>query len=180
MKKHSKCCNSTAHKQEAGNYFCSHCISICDIKYDLKPVFSLVLMLLLISIITSCKAPNIVYNKQYKATNSIDTTDFIPDDSTIYEKCLEYGSYFPEVACRQAKIECGIHYNSQVCVENKNLFGLRCNCKYVKGTKNGHSYYSSYNDCLKCYIAFTNRYWEKYCHNYAESNSYLLNLKKIK
>jgi len=137
-------------------------------------------MLLLVSIITSCKAPSIRYNPKYKAVNTIDTTDFIPSDSTIYEKCLEYGSYFPEVACRQAKIECGIHYNSQVCIENKNLFGLRCNCKYVKGTKNGHSFYNSYNDCLHCYIDFTNKYWEKYCHNYAESNSYLLNLKKIK
>ena len=88
MKK-SKCCSTIAHKQEAGNYFCSHCISICDIKYDLKPVFSLVLILLLISIITSCKAPSIIYNKHYKAVNTIDTTDFIPDDSTIYEKCLE-------------------------------------------------------------------------------------------
>ncbi len=37
MKK-SKCCNSKAIKQEAGNYFCSHCISICDVKYSFKPV----------------------------------------------------------------------------------------------------------------------------------------------
>lgn len=180
MKK-SKCCSAKVHKQEAGNYFCSHCISICDVKYSFKPVISLVLMLLLISIITSCKAPNIVYNKQYKANNKpADTTDFIPDDSTIYEKCLEYGSYFPEVACRQAKAECGIHYDSKICIENRNLFGLKCHCIYVKGFKNGHSYYNSYNDCLKCYIAFTNKYWEKFCRNYAEDNLYLKKLKKIK
>jgi len=178
MKKYSKCCKSTVIKQEAGNYFCSHCISICDVKYSFKPVISLLLALMLISIITSCKAPNLAYKGKF--TIEKDTTDFIPDDSTIYEKCLEYGSYFPEVACRQAKAECGIHYDSKICLENKNLFGLKCHCKFVKGFKNGHSYYESYNDCLKCYINFTNKYWEKYCRNYAEDEKYLFNLKKIK
>jgi hypothetical protein len=38
MKK-SKCCSAIAHKQEAGNYFCSHCISICDVKHDFKPIY---------------------------------------------------------------------------------------------------------------------------------------------
>jgi hypothetical protein len=33
MKK-SKCCNTEVHKQEAGNYFCSHCISICEDDYE--------------------------------------------------------------------------------------------------------------------------------------------------
>ena len=87
-------------------------------------------MLLLISIITSCKAPTIVYNKHYKANSTIDTTDFILM-IVIYEKCLEYGS-FPEVVDK-LKLN-GIHYDSNICIDNK-IFGLKCHCKYVKDLK---------------------------------------------
>ncbi len=59
MKKLSKCCNATAHKQIVGNYFCSNCVSICEVKNSFKTLY-MALTLLIVFINISCYAPNFV------------------------------------------------------------------------------------------------------------------------
>lgn len=100
-------------------------------------------------------------------------------DSCILKELIKEGAYFPEIGIRQAHQEAGSQLNSQIAKENKNLFGLKCNCKYTNGYKNNHSVYKTYRDCIKCYVKFTNNYWDKYCKNYAEATNYLVSLKQI-
>lgn len=177
MKK-SKCCNTEVHKQKAGNYFCSHCISICDTKSSFKPFFLIFTMFILLLSI-NCYAPNNNVKKQYPK-HPIDTCDIQLNDSCILKELNRIGCYFPEVAIRQIHQECGININSKIAKENKNIFGIKCSCKYTHGVKNGHSNYKTYKDNIQCYVNFTNKYWKKYCKNYAEDELYLNKLTKMK
>lgn len=177
MKK-SKCCGTKVHKQEVGNYFCSHCISICEVQSSFKPFFLLftgVIMFLSIN----CYAPNNTCKKEYPKP-FIDTCDIQLNDSSILKELNRVGCYFPEVAIRQIHQECGININSKIARENMNIFGLKCSCKYTHGVKNGHSNYKTYKDNIQCYVNFTNKYWKKYCKNYAEDELYLNKLTKMK
>jgi hypothetical protein len=180
MNKTSKCCKASVTKQYAGNYFCNHCISICETKHNVK--IAHILFTLLIGLISiSCYAPKDGAKKHIKKA-FIDTCkdkDIQLIDSCIYYELQANNCYFPEVAMKQLHQECGKNINSDLAIHNKNLFGLKCSCKYSKGIRNHHSVYSSYKDCVKCYVNFTNRYWEKYCKNYATDSLYLKKLIKI-
>lgn len=179
--KTSKCCNTKVIKQNAGNYFCSHCISICDVKCNIKLLH--ILFTLFIGLITiSCYAPKDGSKKYFKLPY-IDTCKENKDiqliDSCIYDELIVQNCYFPDVAMKQLHQECGENINSDLAIKNHNLFGLKCSCKYSQGIRGNHTYYKSYKDCIKCYVNFTNRYWERYCKNYAEDRNYLVKLQKI-
>ena len=116
MELHSKCCNSVAHKQEAGNYFCSHCISICDIKYDLKPIFSSVLMLLLIFVNISCYAPNLVSKKSIYTPNKTNLDAYYQTNPLIIE-IIESNGNTKAVSFKDAK---GIMQITEICLNDYN------------------------------------------------------------
>ena len=116
MKKHSKCCNSVAHKQEAGNYFCSHCISICDVKYDLKPIFSLVLMLLLVFVNISCYAPNLVSKKSVYTPNKTNLDAYYKTNPLIIE-IIESNGNAKAISFKDAK---GIMQITEICLNDYN------------------------------------------------------------
>lgn len=134
-------------------------------------------VILLLSI--NCYAPNNNTKKQYPK-HPIDTCDIQLNDSCILKELNRIGCYFPEVAIRQIHQECGININSKIAKENKNIFGIKCSCKLTHGVKNGHSNYKTYRDNIQCYVNFSNKYWEKWCRNYAEDELYLNHLIKIK
>lgn len=178
----SKCCSAIAHKQEAGNYFCNHCISICETKNKtIIPVLLFLIGMLTVSLTTF--APPVVF----KAVSRMDAvhqdtlvdTDIERSDSAILKELIKQGAYFPDVAIKQMHQECGAKINSDFALVNKNLFGIKCSCKYTNGSRHGHSAYKTYKDCIKCYVNFTNRYWVKYCKNYAEDSTYLTRLQNL-
>lgn len=175
----STCHNSQIIKDNLGNKYCEYCL-----KHNPKPIkgkewtIYLLFIFILLGIFGYTQAP-----KSYKPLifNTIvkDTSDLDLNDSCIRKELIALNCYFPDVAIKQLYAECGQNINSDLVYTNKNLFGLKCSCKYSQGIKNGHSYYKSYRDCLKCYVLFTNRYWEKYCENYAEDSLYLIKLTKL-
>ena len=161
-------------------YWCPECITFhAPRNYKwLKRIFGI---LIIIGISFSCieaKCPSPI--KELIIYNPLINKDISLTDSCIFNELIKEGSYFPEIGLRQAHQEAGNKLNSQIAKENKNIFGLRCNCTYTSGYKNSHSTYKSYKDCIKCYVKFTNGYWDKYCQNYAENKNYLLVLKQIK
>lgn len=174
----TQCCNSYYIKDLQNNLYCSYCL-----KHNPKPIKAkewtlyTIFVLLLLGIYSFSEAPNI---KNILKFNTItDTCDIQLNDSSIRKQLIAYGCYFPDVAIKQIHQECGTNINSDLVYTNKNIFGLKCSCKYSQGIKNNHSYYSSYKDCIKCYVNFTNVYWEKYCKNYAEDKDYLNKLTKL-
>ena len=101
-------------------------------------------------------------------------------DSSLTKELIKSGCILPSIAVAQAKVETG-HFKSQVCVENKNLFGIKYHkCKYVTGTKNNHASYNTYRDNIKCYVHVQNRYLRNIDGVYAESPLYLSKLKTVK
>jgi len=101
-------------------------------------------------------------------------------DSSLTKELMKSGCILPSVAVAQAKVETG-HFKSQVCVENKNLFGIKYHkCKYVTGTKNNHASYNTYRDNIKCYVHVQNRYLRNIDGIYAEDVGYIQYLKKVK
>lgn len=182
MKK-SKCCSAIAHKQEVGNYFCSHCISICDVKYDLKPVFSLVLMLLLIFVNTSCYAPKDRVKKHTKKA-FINTSDIKLSDSLIFNQLLKEEILFPEYALKSAIYETG-HWKSNICLKGNNIFGItyvksKYQVGYIKGQNNlKFGTYKSVNDCIKHYKQIQKYYTVKIDEKYSDNKKYTNSLKLI-
>lgn len=176
MKK-SKCCNTKAIKQDVGNYFCSNCTSICKTRKTYSKTVFLLIFSALFCVSLQSFAPNskIGYTTEF----TVNKNKFELTDSGILKELIKNNSYFPEVSLRQAKQECGVNFNSRIAGENKNLFGMKCNCKLSKGFKNGHSSYKSYEDCIKCHVQFSNRYWDKYFKNYAEDSLYIQKIIKL-
>ena len=174
----TQCHNSKIIKDNLGNKYCEYCL-----KHNPKPIkgkewtLYTIFILILLGIYSFSEAPNI--KNILKFSKITDTCDIQLNDSSIRRELIAQNCYFPDVAIKQIHQECGININSNLVYTNKNLFGLKCSCKYSKGLKNNHSYYSSYKDCIKCYVNFTNAYWEKYCRNYAEDKDYLNKLTKL-
>ena len=174
----TQCHNSKIIKDNLGNKYCEYCL-----KHNPKPIkgkewtLYTIFILILLGIYSFSEAPNI--KNILKFSKITDTCDIQLNDSSIRKELIANKCYFPDVAIKQIHQECGININSNLVYTNKNLFGLKCSCKYSKGLKNNHSYYSSYKDCIKCYVNFTNAYWEKYCRNYAEDKDYLNKLTKL-
>ena len=179
MKK-SKCCNSIEYKQEAGNYFCTHCISICNTRMNLKPIFRLFSIIILLTSI-NCYAPSENSQKLYpKALVTRDTCDIELIDSCIYKELVKQKIIHPELVLSQAKLESG-NYKSKIAKENKNIFGIKyINRKpYQKGELNGHALYSSVKDCILDFKLTQRYYLENIEKRYSETKGYSERIKKM-
>jgi hypothetical protein len=174
----SKCCGKDLRKVQYGT-ICSNCLLVSKSKLNTRLFFIIgFLSIIMLGANTSIKNNTfksvIVYNEVIK-----DTTDITPCDSDIIHQLQKDSCMFIDMGIIQAHIETG-WYTSTIMKENKNLFGLRCNCKYTSGYINGHSKYNSYINCCKCYVEFTNKYWKEYCNNYAENKNYYKTIKLMK
>lgn len=176
--KTSKCCEASVTKQYAGNYFCNHCISICETKYNIKPlhiVFSL--FVLLISI--SCYAPKDGAKKHIKKV-FIDTCDIKLSDTCVYNELVAQGIIHPELVLSQAKLESG-NYKSKVALQNFNIFGIKYIHRkpYQKGELNGHAIYRSYKECISDFKLTQQYYLKNIEDKYSETKGYSKLIKDI-
>lgn len=101
-------------------------------------------------------------------------------DSAIAAVLVQNDCVLPSIAIAQARIETG-NYTSKVCIENKNLFGIKKHpCKYVVGELNDHAVFKSYEDCIKCYCEIQRRYLKSIDGKYAEDGNYISVIKQMK
>ena len=106
--------------------------------------------------------------------------EMVLTDSVIAVKLVENDCVLPSIAVAQARIETG-NYKSKVCIENKNLFGIKKHpCKYVSGELNDHAVFKSYEDCIKCYCEIQRRYLKSIDGKYAEDGNYVSVIKQMK
>lgn len=101
-------------------------------------------------------------------------------DSAITDELTKLGCVLPNVALAQFKIETG-HYTSAICIENKNLAGIRnSNSPLSVGKNRGHNVYKTYRDCLKDYVRIQDKYLKAIDGKYAEAEGYLDNLRQVR
>lgn len=106
--------------------------------------------------------------------------DIVLTDSAILGELVSNGCVLANVALAQFKIESG-HFKSTICIENKNLAGIRTSqSSYVKSKKNDHCVYDTYKDCIKDYVLIQNRYLKKIDGRYAEASGYVELIKRMK
>jgi hypothetical protein len=106
--------------------------------------------------------------------------DIVLTDSAILVELVNNGCVLSNVALAQFKIE-SAHFKSAICLENKNLAGIRTSqSEYVKGKKNDHCVYNTYRDCIKDYVLIQNRYLKKIDGKYAEASGYVELIKRMK
>jgi hypothetical protein len=158
---------------------------------NIKPFFTFSVTLnviLLITMIYSFTYPNnIITSNVIRDTVLVEVPDDIKlTDSSITAELVKLKCVLPNVALAQMKIESS-HFKSPICVENKNIAGIRTSSsKYVKRdegniVKNrGHNVYTTYKDCLKDYVRIQDMYLAKIHLKYAESPGYIDYIRKIK
>lgn len=106
--------------------------------------------------------------------------DILLTDSAILGELVSNGCVLANVALAQFKIE-SAHFKSKICIENKNLAGIRTSqSSYVKGKKNDHCVYNTYRDCIKDYVLIQNKYLKKIDGRYAEASGYVELIKRMK
>jgi len=145
---------------------------------------SLIINIILVGFSVSSFVKDPIIETVYKTKVLKDTvvvpSDITLSDSSITEELVKNKCILPAVAVAQSRIETG-NYRSRVCLENKNLFGIKEHkCKYVLGTKNNHAYYKTYKDNIKCYIHVQNMYLKKIDGRYAEATGYVNVLKNMR
>jgi len=172
----SECCSKPIKKDYLGNKRCSFCLLVSTPKRTFR-LFYIILFGLIFLGYSVTGNKNIL--PKHKISVIVDSCDIELNDSCVYQELLRDSCIFPEIAIRQAHLE-GNWYKSDIVKENKNLFGLKCNCKYTNGFKNGHTNYTSYKNCIKCYSIFFNTYWTRYFENYAEAKNYKTIMKEMK
>ena len=146
--------------------------------FQLSTVVNLILLGSLIY--ASVLGPTIREVVKYVPFHSINEHDIHPSDSTVLTELIKEGCVLPTVAVAQAKIESG-NYKSEVCVKNKNMFGIKYHkCQFVSGQNLNHATYNSFRDNIKCYIHVQNRYLTNIDGVYAESPVYISTLKSLK
>jgi hypothetical protein len=158
---------------------------------NIKPFFTFSVTLnviLLITMIYSFTYPNnIITSNVIRDTVLVEVPDDIKlTDSSITAELVKLKCVLPNVALAQMKIESS-HFKSPICVENKNIAGIRTSSsKYVKRdegniVKNrGHNVYTTYKDCLKDYVRIQDMYLAKIHLKYAENPGYIDYIRKIK
>ena len=181
MKK-SICCNSkTLKHQHIGNY-CTWCLQKCETqKTSNKWFIFIVVALALFSYSIDAKAPinkNIIKYHWYEIIHI--NKDIIPSDSSILVELVQNECVLPNIAIAQSRIETA-NYTSNICIGNKNLFGIKHNRHgFSKGERNGHAYYDSYKDCIKDYCRIQQMYLKKIDGKYAEDKTYITVIKNLK
>lgn len=170
----SRCCNSKIQKDYLGNKRCSYCMLIAAPKWNFRILYIFIFGMILMGFSVKGIKPKDI--PKYNICR--DSCDVELEDSCILKELISDSCIFPEIALKQIHKESN-WYKSQLTKENKNLLGLKCSCLYTKGFKNGHSEYSSYKNCIKCYTIFFNSYWNKYFKNYAEDPNYQKNITKM-
>ena len=121
-----------------------------------------------------------IYRVKEKIVERMVPEDITLTDSAILAELVKGNCMLPNIALAQAKLETG-HYKSVVCKENKNLFGIKKhNCKYVAGDNLNHATYKTYRDNIKCYLHIQEHYLSKINGKYAESPTYIQNLRIVK
>ena len=118
-----------------------------------------------------------------KIINKIDTIrigDIPLTDSAITAELVRLGCVLPNVAIAQFRIESS-HYTSDICIENKNLAGIKNSASpLVIGKHRDHCVYRSYRDCLKDYVRVQNKYLSKIDGHYAAAGGYVDLIKSFK
>jgi uncharacterized FlgJ-related protein len=110
-------------------------------------------------------------------TDTITIGDVSMTDSSILKELVKHKCVLPSIAIAQARIESG-NYKSQVCKQNKNLFGIKWHkCEFVAGEHLNHASYKSYKDNIRCYIHIQNRYLRNIDGRYAAAGGYVTILK---
>lgn len=180
--KTSKCCKASVTKQYAGNYFCNHCISICETKWNVK-IAHIVFSLFVLLISVSCYAPKDGAKKHIKKV-FIDTCDIKLSDTLIFDKLLKEEVLFPEYALKSAIYETG-HWKSNICLKGNNIFGItyvksKYQVGYIKGQDNlKFGTYKSVSDCIKHYKQIQKYYSIKIDEKYSDNKKYTNSLKLI-
>ena len=144
--------------------------------------FSVFINLILVGtlVYTMLLGPTIREIVKYVPIDKLPNNDIIPNDSTVLSELNKEGCILPVVAVAQAKLESG-NYRSEVCLRNKNMFGIKYHkCQFVSGQNLNHATYNSYRDNIKCYIHVQNRYLDNIDGHYAESQTYISALKSMK
>lgn len=142
--------------------------------------YSLLLNVVLIAVIVilSLKDP-IIRRIHVHTRDTVTLGDVALTDSAILKELINQDCVLPPMAVAQARIETG-NYVSKVCLNNKNLFGIKYHkCKYVLGENLNHASYKSYKDNIKCYIHIQNRYLRNIDGRYAEAGNYIAVLKGL-
>lgn len=142
--------------------------------------YSLVLNLGLIGFIAFLLAKDpIVHQIHTHSRDTITIGDVSLNDSAILQELVKHKCVLPSVAVAQAKIESS-NYKSNICRENKNLFGIKWHkCEYVLGENRNHASYKSFKDNIKCYIHIQNRYLRNIDGKYAEAGGYVNMVKSM-
>lgn len=156
-------------------------VNLLPVKYKISVVLNIILAIGFFSTGMYVKYNPSTITKEYIHTRDTFRIDDVHlNDSSIAGELVKNSCVLPAVAIAQARLETG-NYKSQVCLENKNLFGIKFHkCQYVLGTVNNHASYKSYKDNIKCYIHVQNMYLRKIDGKYAEAKDYINVLKTFK
>lgn len=145
-----------------------------------KVSLGLNLILIGLTIFGFIKPIKIMYKTKEKIVEVMVPEDIKLTDSAILSELVKNNCMLPNVALAQCKLETG-HYKSQVCRENKNLFGIKIHkCKYVAGENLNHATYKTYKDNIKCYLHIQEHYLKRIDGKYASAPGYINNLRVIK
>jgi uncharacterized FlgJ-related protein len=142
--------------------------------------YSLLLNAILIVVVMVLSFKDPIVRKIHTHTrDTITIGDVSLNDSAILKELVKHKCVLPSVAIAQAKIESS-NYKSDICKENKNLFGIKYHkCDYVLGENRNHASYKSYKDNIKCYIHIQNRYLRNIDGKYAEAGGYVSMVKSM-
>ena len=173
MCNHSK----TMYSKEYKTHWCIECFLI-GVKPKTRKINYIAISILLFLTI-SCSTIS-VGNKNYRCVSNFrikDSIEFKLNDSTLLVELIKQQITMPGVAFLQMQAESTNpntfeRYKSKICVENKNLLGIKyVGQKEALGEKNGHAYYKTYQDCIKDYKRLEKYYLPKIEQRYSEVGS---------
>jgi len=175
----TQCCNSYYVKDFNNNLYCSYCL-----KHNPKPIkgknwtLIIFLSLTMLGIYSFVKAPDL--NKLIKFTALQTDSCSIISDSALIRELYNDDCILISVGVAQAKLESGTAYNSNIAIQNHNIYGIKFHkCKYVKGTNLGHAVFKDWKDCCKCYCKIQNLYLNKIDKYYASDQNYINTIKQM-
>jgi len=182
----SKCCHRKVINHHYLGNVCTECLmSRVDVVSSYKNLilFCAFCVIMAFTVVAESPTPN---NNRYEKWWSDDTVEtYVPkdielNDSSILQELINNGCVLPNVAMAQSKIETA-YYTSPICLENKNLFGIKHNKHgFSIGTNRGHAKYNTYKDNIKDYVRIQNMYLKKINGKYVEDENYIPKLKTIK